>query len=147
VADSEDRLEAIRCQVRARGRRWTIAKSVIVEVLLDAPGHLSARHLHAAVPERFPQIEQSTIYRALRTLAEEDVVHAFDRRGEARYGLSDRPHHHAVCGGCGQDAEIPAAAISGLLDAAAERTGFRFDGESLTVVGRCPSCEGDAPAG
>lgn len=140
-SDHGDRLAAIRARVRADGRRWTVAKSAIVEALLIGPGHLSAREIHCAVLARCPQIDQSTIYRALQTLASSQVVHALDRRGEARYGLTDRPHHHAVCSGCGRDAEIPAATAHELLTRAESTTGFRFGADSLTLLGYCTACD------
>lgn len=140
-SDHFDRLAEIRARVRADGRRWTVAKCAIVEALLAGSGHLSPREIHATVLIRHPQIDQSTVYRALQTLAEARVVHALDRRGEARYGLTDRPHHHAVCAGCGRDAEIPAATAHGLLAEAESTTGFRFGAESLTLLGHCAACD------
>ena len=142
--DDRVRMDAIRDQIRAGGRRWTIAKGAIVEALLAGEGHLSAQQIHEDMSKRYPQIDPSTVYRALLTLADEGVVHTLDQPGEARYGLADEPHHHAICGGCGLEAEIPAASVARLLTAAGASTGFRFDRDSITLTGRCPSCSARA---
>ncbi|MEU4421040.1 transcriptional repressor [Actinoplanes sp. NPDC024001] len=134
------RLEAVRDQVRAGGRRWTIAKGAVVEALIGTEGHLSAQQVHDRVIERFPQIDRSTVHRVLLTLADEHVVHVLGRQGEARYGMADRPHHHAVCARCGQEAEIPASVISPALAAAATATGFSFEDGGITLTGLCGGC-------
>ena len=146
MLDTDDRvrMDAIRDQIRAGGRRWTIAKGAIVEALLAGAGHLSAQQIHEDMGKRYPNIDPSTVYRALLTLADEGVVHTLDQPGEARYGLADEPHHHAICGRCGLEAEIPAAAVSRLLTAAGAATGFQFGRESVTLTGRCASCGSDS---
>jgi len=142
VLDTDDRVrvDAIRDQIRAAGRRWTIAKGAIVEALLAGPGHLSPQRIHEIIVKQYPQIDPSTVYRALLTLADEGVVHTLDQPGEARYGLADEPHHHAICGGCGRQAEIPATAVARLLTAAGAVTGFQFNRDSVTLTGRCEDC-------
>ncbi len=135
------RLDAIRDQLRAGGRRWTLAKSAVVETLLAADSHLSALEVHDEVGRRFPQVDRSTVHRVLLTLADERVVHALDQRGESRYGLSDLPHHHAVCTRCGSEAQLPGAAVDPLLAAAGAEIGFRFNRDSITLAGRCGACD------
>lgn len=136
----QNRLTAIRDHVRARGRRWTIAKDVVVETLLADGRHLSVQQIHDEVGRKFPQIDRSTVHRVLLTLAEDRVVHTLDQRGESRYGLSDRPHHHAVCTQCGREAQIPAAVVDRLLATAGTEIGFRFGHESITLMGKCVRC-------
>jgi Fe2+ or Zn2+ uptake regulation protein len=60
AVEGEHRLDAIRDQVRAGGRRWTVARSAIVTALLDTGRHLSVRRIHETVQARFPEIDQST---------------------------------------------------------------------------------------
>jgi Fur family transcriptional regulator, ferric uptake regulator len=140
VEAAGQRVEAIRQRLRSRGMRWTVAKGAVIEALIDQHDHLSAVQIHAAVAERFPQVDRSTVHRVLIALADEGVVHVLGQSGDARYGLADRAHHHAVCVGCGAVAEIPSDAVGQLLDKATGATGYRFDEESLTLNGRCPRC-------
>ncbi|MEU4160478.1 transcriptional repressor [Actinoplanes sp. NPDC026670] len=135
-----ERLAAVRERVRAGGRRWTIAKGAIVEALIGHGGHLSVQEVHDEITTRFPQIDRSTVHRVLLTLADEHVVHVLGRQGEARYGMADQPHHHAVCARCGHEAEIPASAVAPALAAAAEATGFAFDSVGITLTGICGDC-------
>ncbi|GAA0546179.1 transcriptional repressor [Paractinoplanes ferrugineus] len=135
-----DRLSAVRDQVRAAGRRWTVAKGAVVEALLATDEHLSVQQAHDQVSARFPQIDRSTVHRILLALADEHVVHILGRQGEARYGMADLPHHHAICSHCGNEAEIPAAAIAPALASATAATGFTFDSSSVTLTGLCEKC-------
>ncbi|MFC7535120.1 Fur family transcriptional regulator [Actinoplanes sp. GCM10030250] len=134
------RLDAVREHVRSHGRRWTVAKGAIVEALISTDCHLSVQQVHDRVTTRFPQIDRSTVHRVLLTLAEEHVVHVLGKQGEARYGMADQPHHHAVCARCGQEAEIPSTAVAPALTAAAAATGFSFDTGSITLTGLCETC-------
>ena len=143
--DSQDRLNAIREQVRASGRRWTFAKNAIVATLLDTQGHLSPRHIHEILLLRHPHLDQSTVYRALQVLAGEGIVHHLERPGEARYGLAERPHHHVVCADCGNITEVADDQVRELLMLIGSRTGFSFAGQSLTLTGRCETCLSDEP--
>jgi Fe2+ or Zn2+ uptake regulation protein len=139
-AELRGRLDAIRDRVRAQGRRWTVAKGAIIETLLVHQGHLSAQQIHEAVAARFPQIDRSTVHRVLLALAAEHLVHVLGQHGTARYGLADRPHHHAVCAGCGDVAEIQADLVYRLVDEAGAAVGYRFDHDSLTLTGHCARC-------
>ncbi|WP_433294295.1 Fur family transcriptional regulator [Actinoplanes sp. CA-030573] len=148
TAEADARLNAIRDHVRAGGRRWTFAKNAIVGTLMDAERHLSPRRIYETLLPAHPQLDHSTVYRALQVLVDEGVVHSLDRRGEARYGLADRPHHHVVCGDCGRVAEVAAAdGVQELLTMVGSRTGFSFAGQSLTLTGRCARCSTASAAG
>jgi Fe2+ or Zn2+ uptake regulation protein len=98
------------------------------------------QQIHDEVARRFPQIDRSTVHRVLLTLTDERVIHALEQRGGARYGLSDQPHHHAVCTGCGREEQIPAAVVDRLLAKAGAEVGFRFDHDSITLTGTCATC-------
>ena len=139
-AEDRGRLDAIRDRLRSGGRRWTVAKGAVIEALLAEGGHLSAQQIHQSVAARYPQIDRSTVHRVVLVLADEHVVHALGQHGEARYGLADRPHHHVLCAGCGDVAEVPGDVVEPLLAAANAATGYRFDGHGLTLTGRCTRC-------
>ncbi|GAA0546116.1 hypothetical protein GCM10010172_29690 [Paractinoplanes ferrugineus] len=119
-----------------------MAKAALVEELLGASGHLSARELHEAMTAQHPQMDHSTVYRALHILAEDGIVHSLGGPGHTLFGLADEPHHHVVCGVCGSVAEIPAGDLGDLVAAAESRTGYSFSAQSLTLAGRCVACAG-----
>jgi Fur family transcriptional regulator, ferric uptake regulator len=141
--DDRERVDAIRDRVRASGMRWTVAKGAVVDALVGRHDHLSTQEIHAAVAERFPQVDRSTVHRVLLALAEEHVVHVLGQSGETRYGLADQPHHHAVCAGCGRVAEIPGDLPRRLIEQASKTTGFQFTHDSVTLTGRCGDCAGE----
>ncbi|MBU2667114.1 transcriptional repressor [Actinoplanes bogorensis] len=140
VTRQADRVDAVRDLVRANGKRWTIAKGAVVEALVGADEHLSVQQVHETIAARFPQIDRSTVHRILLALAEEHVVHVLGRQGEARYGMADEPHHHAVCARCGRETEIPAKVIAPALSKATAATGFTFATTSITLTGLCETC-------
>ena len=138
--DDRGRLEAIRDRLRAGGKRWTIAKGAVVESLLSHGGHMPALQVHDAVAARFPQVDRSTVQRVLLALEAERVVHVLGKHGEPRYGLADRPHHHAVCAVCGKVTELPTDLIQRFINEISVEVGFRFDRDSITLTGRCRRC-------
>ncbi len=68
------------------------------------------------------------------------MAHVLPWPGEARYGLTDSPHHHAVCDRCGAVREIPAATLSGAVAAAERSSAFRLGEAGMALFGRCPQC-------
>lgn len=106
-------------------------------------GHLTVAQIRDEVSAAGHEVDLTTVYRTVSTLVDATVLHALvvDER-VASYGLTDTPHHHAVCTGCGAIDEVPAADLSAAL--AAARSGSRFalpDTAGLTLHGLCPTCQ------
>lgn len=77
--------------------RLTPKRKRILEVLQAHHGTLSAKDLHAEVPD----IDLATIYRNLELFAKEKLIHrVYLGEDEAQYEYQDEPHHHAVCNEC-----------------------------------------------
>jgi Fe2+ or Zn2+ uptake regulation protein len=137
------RIELVWQGLQALGARRTVARDAILDVLVGANGHLSILEIHEQVIVGLPSIELSTIYRAVLFLAEHDVVHLLAVAGQPRYGLADRPHHHAVCVHCGHVTELPPHDLPA-LSIAPDR--FRPAQQGQTVLGVCAACAPkDAP--
>jgi Fe2+ or Zn2+ uptake regulation protein len=73
-------------------------------------------------------------------LVDKGVAHVLPYPGEARYGLADSPHHHAVCHACGAVVEIPARALSRVVAAAERSSSFQLADSGQALFGRCPDC-------
>jgi Fur family ferric uptake transcriptional regulator len=83
----------------------------------------------------------TTVYRTLHALAENGVVHVFDREGERTYRrCADGPHQHLVCGECGVVRECPAGMIAGWLAHLPATADFVPDPVLITVTGVCGHC-------
>jgi Fur family ferric uptake transcriptional regulator len=142
--DDGDRLAHMLGRLRTQGGRITASRRIIATALLQAPHHVTADELIAAVQRTHPEIAPSTVYRTLHALEELGAVrpvHVGD--GPAVYHLADERHHHLVCRSCGAVTEAP----DDLLATAERRVrrdhGFVVDTQSVALHGLCARC---APA-
>lgn len=135
-----------RDRLRARGLRWTPQRRLLLNVLSDARGHITAAELiercRAADPDTIP----STVYRTLDVLEELGLVrhgHGADGREEFHV-LPETEHGHLHCRGCGSSWEIDSPEAGSLVDALANGRGFAVDLSHLTIVGTCSECRAQA---
>lgn len=127
--------------VRARGGRATSSRRILLEVLFDAEGHLSAEELAEAVQARAPDVHISTIYRNLEDLQRLGVVvHTHLGHGPSTYQLASLAHAHFICEECGSMIEAPDELFRGLARTAKTKLGFAIDPHHFAIVGRCAGC-------
>ena len=63
--------------IRGATKRVTVAKRTVAEVLVAAPGHLTAEEITQEVQSRHPEVSPSTVYRILEEFEDlQIVVHA-----------------------------------------------------------------------
>lgn len=136
----------------ASGLRVTPQRLLVMQIVDEGHGHLTADAIGARIRERFPAIHQGTIYRALALLREAGLVsetHLSDRA--AVYELvGTRPHHHLVCDRCGGITEIDDAPVAALRADLAQRFGFHARTDHMAIAGLCRDCrmrqDGPTPA-
>jgi Fur family ferric uptake transcriptional regulator len=89
-----------------------------------------------------PDVGRATVFRTVKLLQESDLVcRMVLEDGSVRYGLSGgQHHHHLICGVCGSVAEFADPALDALIGENAAAKGFRLDGHSLELYGRCAAC-------
>ncbi len=125
--------------------RWTPQRRLLVEVLLEARGHVTGAELVERCRAVDPDTTPSTVYRSLDALEALDLVrHSHGLDGVEEYHvLPDAEHGHLQCQGCGGTWEIDAQEARALTTALADSRGFEVNLSHLTVVGRCRGCRGD----
>jgi len=138
---TDERLERVLEMLRQRGGRVTTARRAIVAALLQSSGHVTADELTATVQAAQPDVHSTTIYRCLEALEELDVVdHVHLGHGRAVYHLTDQPHQHLVCEGCGLVVEVPDEQFAALRADLRDRYAFTIRPNHFAVLGRCERC-------
>jgi Fur family ferric uptake transcriptional regulator len=134
-------VDSVLALVRSQGGRATTSRRVLLEVLFDAEGHLSAEELAEAVQDRAPDVHLSTIYRNVEELQRLGViVHSHLGHGPATYQLASHAHAHFICEGCGSVIEAPDEVFRGLARTAKTKLGFSIDPHHFAILGRCADC-------
>ena len=127
--------------LRRQGGRVTAGRRAIVEVLVAAPGHLSAEDVVASVQEHHPEVHLSTVYRTLENLELAGVVeHVHLGHGAATWHLAEDRRHHLVCDSCGSVTHVPPSVFQSVADHLAGSYGFAVDLHHFAVSGRCGAC-------
>jgi Fur family transcriptional regulator, ferric uptake regulator len=135
--------EGVRDRMHKRGLRWTPQRRLLLSVLADSRGHVTASELLDRCRAADPETTPSTVYRTLDVLEELGLVrhaHAADGREEFHI-LPETEHGHLTCSGCSRTWEIDAAEARELTGTLARRRGFEVDLSHLTVVGLCAECQ------
>ncbi len=138
VSDVDEIVSAI----RGAAGRVTVAKRTVAEVLVAAPGHLTADEITHAVQERQPEVSPSTVYRILDEFEElQIVVHSHLDQHAAVYHLAGAVHGHLTCEECGKTFEIPAFHFDALSKDLQKTFGFLLDRHHVAVNGVCEPCQ------
>ena len=87
------------------GLKLTPQRMAIVRLFADDGSHPTAQDLFERLRPTFPSMSFATVYNTLDALARAGlagIVRLPGKRGDAaRFDPNTRPHHHAVCDGCG----------------------------------------------
>ncbi|WP_328402760.1 Fur family transcriptional regulator [Nocardia sp. NBC_00403] len=142
---SDPAVEHARSILRSHGLRCTAPRLAVMSVLTSDPsgGHLNAQEIVARLTERRELVDLTTVYRTLARMVEIGALHVLTV-GEraASYGLTVRPHHHAVCTRCAAVIEVPAERLATALDHASRGSRFELAANAgLTLHGLCPACK------
>ena len=138
-----DNWSAVRGQLRDRGLRWTPQRRLLLNVLAESQGHVTAAELVERCRATDPQTTPSTVYRTLDVLEDLGLVrhgHGADGREEFHV-LPATEHGHLYCRNCGRSWEVDAAEAADMLTALERTRGFAVDLSHLTVVGLCSNCQ------
>ena len=121
--------------------RQTRQREVIVQVLQQAEGPLSAPELLSRAQATLPGLGTATVYRTLKLMQEQGAAHAVHLDGEPLYESSGRGHHHHFsCNGCGRVFSLSSCPVA-LPKGTVYPGGFVVEGHEVTLYGRCPACD------
>lgn len=124
---------------RAGGRR-TAAHFSVLDVMTQTDDHLSVQEIYERITGH-PSLSLSTVHRIMGRLIAAGLVHVLPLPGEARYGLNDHAHGHAICAACGRVQELSDQALATILGVAKNETGFVVAPSGVGLQGLCPDCQ------
>jgi Fur family ferric uptake transcriptional regulator len=138
--------------LRQEGYRLTPQRMMILSIIHDSLGHISAEEIHQKVRKLYPFVNISTIYRTLNLLKKLRVISETDLgEGYVRYELLERErHHHLVCRQCGGSFAFEHGLLKPLQLRLLKKYGFAADVDHFAIFGLCQRCrlaEGLAGAG
>lgn len=119
----------------------TKQREVVLRVIRDAHGHLTANEVFGAAKDLLPTISFATVYNSLRYL--KDAGHIAEisfGNGASRYDRMTHRHDHAICTECGKLVDIEMKVPGSILKEAAERSKFKPESLEFTLRGVCPDC-------
>lgn len=132
-------------QLRERGFRLTAQRQMVLSVLHDVEGFVTAEEIHAGVQRISSAVDISTVYRTLDLLQKLDLVSSVDTGdGQRRYELlgPHGPHLHLTCLSCGQVSAANLEAAREFAQRIGAEYGFQVAVDHLSVPGHCPACAG-----
>ena len=119
--------------------KHTRQRQAILEIFLDATGHVTGEELFQRVRERHSNIGFTTVYRTMKLLCEAGLANErhFDD-GVTRYEIQHEHHDHLVCTKCGKIVEFECSMIEAAQDEAASATATSMP--SMATGTRRPAC-------
>lgn len=138
----DDLAVASRRRLRTAGKRITPQRKLVLDILLQAGGHLDANEIYELGRRRDARLSLSTVYRTLCVLKETGVVRELHLDDEHHhYELDGQDgHSHLVCLGCSRVIEVDSAAFAQAAAAAAQAHGFEIAGAQVELTGYCTNC-------
>ena len=131
--------------VKDRGLKYTEQREIILEVLLNAPGHLSAEEIYNELKAKHPEtnIGIATVYRALSFLEDVHMITSisFGTDGK-KYETNTKSHHdHLICTSCGKIVEFMDETIENKQEEIANKNGFKVTNHVMQLFGLCDKCQ------
>jgi len=130
-------------QLREHGFRLTPQREMVLSVLHDVEGFVTAEEVYERVSTISSSVDISTVYRTLELLQDFHLVASVDPGdGQRRYellGIHGR-HFHLVCRGCGKIVGVEPEVIEDFADRMRAERGFEIDLEHLSIPGYCREC-------
>jgi Fe2+ or Zn2+ uptake regulation protein len=128
--------------LRSRGLRVTRPRLAVLDVLAGG-GHLEVDEITRRVRQRLDSVSTQAVYDVLGALSRAGLSRRIAPAGsparyEARVGDN---HHHVVCRGCGEIADVDCATGSAPCLDPHTAPGFEVDEAEVTFWGLCPACQ------
>lgn len=129
--------------------RVTEARRAVIKVLDGTDEHLDADEVAERAEATAPGLHRTTVYRALATLGDLELVsHTHVGGAAAVYHLTvsdtsaqePATHAHAQCTSCEAVFDVPVGSFRALSDRLLGDLDFQLQPEHAALLGRCAAC-------
>lgn len=95
-------------QIKEIGCKLTKQRKIIIDALIENPGHHTAEEIFDFVKNKNSKMNFSTIYRNLELLTNHEIIDKLSiKDGVSHYELNGvSHHHHVICTKCGKMTQI-----------------------------------------
>ncbi len=132
----------LQAALKRAGQRLTPQRMMVLSVLAEQGGHMTAEEIFDLVRLEYPYLNLSTVYRTLDLLVSLGLVVETDLGGGVRQFevLGSEPHHHLICQRCGAAVEIADDVLEPLRRRLDEAYGFQARMDHFAIFGVCADC-------
>ncbi len=129
--------------LRQTGHRLTPQREMILAVMCENNGHLTADAILKRAQRHYPYLTKSVVYRTLDLLTRLNLVsHTDFGQGRVEYEVHRHPHHHHLfCRHCKKMIEVDETIFVSLERALRTDYGFTADLDHFAIFGTCQRCQ------
>jgi Fur family ferric uptake transcriptional regulator len=127
--------------LKAKGLKLTPQRRLIVDIIHEAKGHLTAEEIIKDVQAKMPGVNKSTIYRTLEILEKAGCVYKSELDKESIYHHDEEGHHHhLVCSRCGKTIDCDENIFTPVQRSLKNKYNFSVDFKHMVMTGVCEEC-------
>jgi Fur family ferric uptake transcriptional regulator len=136
--------KSIKENLKRCGLKSTRQRCAILEALKQSGQPLTAEQVYSTLTGQNININLSTVYRVLETMAEKNLVSKLGIIGENKtfFEYNTKKHrHYLVCLGCKKILAIENCPLHGFEEKLADQTEYEISGHRLDLYGYCHECK------
>jgi Fur family transcriptional regulator, peroxide stress response regulator len=132
--------EALAEACHAAGLRVTPQRLAVLRVLMRSHDHPAPEAVFQRVRDDLPSVSLGTVYKVLASLEAAGLASRVGVPGDAnRYDANLAPHHHLICTGCGDVADLEHPGLAPVLPR--QLGGFVPREARVQIFGLCAGCK------
>lgn len=122
--------------------KLTPQRLAVYKYLISTTSHPTAETIYNALHKEYPTMSLATVYKALKTLAEVDLIQEINvGEGNFRYDGNAKSHPHIQCIKCGKVEDLGDLSFSDLNKQAENHTSFSILYNKVYFYGICTDCK------
>ncbi|MFQ3536953.1 MAG: Fur family transcriptional regulator [Aggregatilineales bacterium] len=128
--------------LREAGYKITTPRLVILDILENCGGHVTAAELLAQVEARDPSIGRASVFRTLDLMIKLGILWTSVQGGSTVHYMlmPNGHHHHIICTSCRKRIEFEDCELGALIASLETRYGIKIEGHLLELYGVCADC-------